>query len=43
MVLGWEMVALETEGADPNLGGEINVAVRVENYDTGLAAERVVW
>ena len=33
------MVALVTEGADPDLGGEDDASVRVENRGTGFAAK----
>ena len=36
------MVALVTEGADPDLGGEDDASVRVENRGTGFAAKRSV-
>lgn len=42
-VVRWEVVALEAEGADPDLGGEIDDAERVENGTTCSATEwRVV-
>lgn len=42
-VVRWEVVALEAEGADPDLGGEIHDAERVENGTTCSATEwRVV-
>lgn len=37
------MVALEAEGADPELGSEIHYRERVENRATGPTAERRVW
>lgn len=39
VVMRREMVALVTEGADPDLGGEVDARERVEWGRTGLAAE----
>ena len=33
------MVALVIEGADPDLGGEDDASIRVENRGTGFAAK----
>lgn len=41
-VVGREMVALVAEGADPDLGGEIDAGEGVEGGGAGLAAERRV-
>lgn len=41
-VVGREVVALEAEGADPDLCGEIDTAKGVQRGDAGLAAERGV-
>lgn len=41
-VVGREVVALVAEGADPDLGGEVDAGVGVEDGGAGLAAERRV-
>lgn len=41
-VVGREMVALEAEGADPDLGGEVHAREGVEDGGAGLAPERRV-
>lgn len=41
-VVGREVVALVAEGADPDLGGEVDPGEGVEDGGAGLAAERRV-
>lgn len=38
-----EVVALEAKRADPDLGGEVDPAKRVEGHHTCLASQRRVW
>lgn len=41
-VVRGEVVAVIAEGADPDLGGEVDAGERVENGGAGFAAERGV-
>ena len=42
-VVGREVVALEAEGADPDLGSEVHAAEGVQRRQTCLATKRRVW
>lgn len=41
--MGREVVALEAEGADPELGGKVNDSEGVEDGSACAASERSVW